>query len=83
VDCEDGELTLYREFFTERKECLPRKRHPDQRGCAEQIGDTLVDIHDSNAHQSLLDGKKHIVLLDRFAGRDALELKSRVSGSIS
>ena len=44
-----------------------------------EIGDALVDIHGQHAHQSLLDAKKHIVLLDRFAGRDALELKARVA----
>lgn len=79
VDCEDGELTLYREFSLNGKNVCRANGTLINAAALKQIGDTLVDIHGQHAHQSLLDGKKHIVLLDRFAGRDALELKSRVS----
>ncbi len=48
-------------------------------GVLKEIGDALVDIHGQHAHQSLLNPKKHIGLLDRFAGKDALELKARVA----
>jgi DNA repair protein RecN (Recombination protein N) len=45
-------------------------------GVLKLIGDALVEYHGQHAHQSLLDPKRHILLLDRFAGKDALELKS-------
>lgn len=81
VDCEDGELTLYREFSINGKNVCRANGALINAAVLKQIGDLLVDIHGQHAHQSLLDGKKHIVLLDRFAGKDASEIKVRVSSA--
>lgn len=81
IDCEDGELTLYREFSLSGKNVCRANGMLINAGTLKLIGDALVDIHGQHAHQSLLDDKKHIVLLDRFAGKDALELKERVAAA--
>jgi DNA repair protein RecN (Recombination protein N) len=79
VDCEDGELTLYREFSISGKNVCRANGALINTNALKLIGDALVDIHGQHAHQSLLDPKKHIGLLDRFAGREALDLKARVA----
>jgi len=79
IDCEDNELTLYREFSLSGKNVCRANGTLINAGALKLIGDVLVDIHGQHAHQSLLDEKLHISLLDRFAGKDALEVKSRVA----
>ena len=79
IECEDGELTLYREFSMSGKNICRANGTLINTNALKLIGDALVDIHGQHAHQSLLDEKKHIVLLDRFAGKDALETKARVA----
>ncbi len=79
IDCEDNELTLYREFSSSGKNICRANGTLINTGVLKLIGDALVDIHGQHAHQSLLDEKRHISLLDRFAGKDALEIKTRVA----
>ena len=79
IECEDGELTLFREFSLSGKNICRANGTLINTNALKLIGDALVDIHGQHAHQSLLDEKKHIVLLDRFAGKDALEIKTRVA----
>ncbi|MEA5047633.1 MAG: DNA repair protein RecN [Eubacteriales bacterium] len=81
IDCDGGELTLYREFSINGKNVCRANGALINAAALKQIGDLLVDIHGQHAHQSLLDGKKHIILLDRFAGKDASEIKNRVSSA--
>jgi len=79
IDCEDNELTLYREFSLSGKNVCRANGTLINASVLKLIGDVLVDIHGQHAHQSLLDEKRHINLLDRFAGKDALEVKTRVA----
>ncbi|MEA4870317.1 MAG: DNA repair protein RecN [Christensenella sp.] len=79
ISCEDGELTLYREFSQSGKNICRANGTLINTNALKLIGDALVDIHGQHAHQSLLDEKKHILLLDRFAGRETLEVKARVA----
>lgn len=80
IECEaDGELTIYREFSLNGKNVCRANGTLINASVLKLLGDALVDIHGQHAHQSLLDEKKHITLLDRFAGREALELKARVA----
>lgn len=79
IDCEDNELTLYREFSLSGKNICRANGTLINATVLKLIGDALVDIHGQHAHQSLLDEKRHIGLLDRFAGKEALEMKARVA----
>lgn len=78
VECENGELTLYREFSLTGRNVCRANGALITAGALKEIGDALVDIHGQHEHQSLLDVKKHIVLLDRYAGKDALACRARV-----
>ena len=81
IDCEENELTLFREFSLSGKNTCRANGTLINAGALKLIGDALIDIHGQHAHQSLLDEKKHIGLLDRFAGREALEMKSLVAAA--
>ena len=81
IDCDEGELTLYREFTVSGKNVCRANGTLINASALKLIGDALVDIHGQHAHQSLLDEKKHILLLDRFAGKEALDVKARVSSA--
>lgn len=41
------------------------------------VTDTLVDVHGQHEHQSLLSQKKHIGMLDNYAGLPVAELKEK------
>lgn len=79
IDCEDNELTLYREFSLSGKNVCRANGTLINTSVLKLIGDALVDIHGQHAHQSLLDEKRHINLLDHFAGKEALDVKTRVT----
>lgn len=78
IDCDENELTLYREFSLSGKNVCRANGTLINASVLKLIGDVLVDIHGQHAHQSLLDEKRHINLLDRFAGKDALDVKLRL-----
>lgn len=72
---EDGELVLYRELSQTGKNVCRVNGTFVGTAMLKQIGDALIDIHGQHAHQSLLDPKKHLALLDQFAGAETLRLK--------
>ena len=43
-----------------------------------ELGAYLIDIHGQHEHQSLLHKNYHLLVLDRFAGKEILPLKERV-----
>lgn len=43
------------------------------------IGELLIDIHGQHEHQSLLNKKKHLEILDEFAKKELEELKRQLS----
>jgi len=46
-------------------------------GELKEIGELLVDLHGQHDNQSLLDAKKHIEVIDNFAGKDLYKLKEK------
>ena len=44
-----------------------------------EIAEGLVDVHGQHEHQSLLSSDRHIDILDNWAGKDALTLRSEVA----
>lgn len=76
---EDGELVLYRELSQTGKNVCRVNGTLAGTAMLKQIGDALIDIHGQHAHQSLLDPKKHLALLDQFAGAETLRLKQETA----
>ena len=76
MEAEDGQLILYRELTAAGKNTCRVNGIPVTASVLKQIGDALVDIHGQHAHQSLLNVKMHLSLLDAFA-------KDRTAGLLS
>ena len=78
---EDGELVLYRELSAGGKNVCRVNGTLVSTAMLKEIGDALVDIHGQHAHQSLLNPKMHLALLDQFSGAEALSVKKELSGA--
>ena len=44
-----------------------------------ELSELLIDIHGQHEHQSLLQKKKHLQILDAYAGKEAEELKAEAA----
>jgi len=78
---EDEELVLYRELSQAGKNVCRVNGMLVSTAMLKQIGDALIDIHGQHAHQSLLNAKRHLSMLDSFAGAEAKTLIDAVSES--
>lgn len=76
---EDGELVLYRELSQTGKNVCRVNGMLVSTAMLKQIGDALIDIHGQHAHQSLLNAKMHLSLLDSFAGTEVRQLQQSVA----
>ncbi len=76
---EDGELVLYREMSVSGKSACRVNGTLVSAATLKEIGDALVDIHGQHAHQSLLNPKLHIDMLDAFAHAETAPVKKRVA----
>jgi len=76
---EDDELVLYRELSQAGKNVCRVNGMLVSTAMLKQIGDALIDIHGQHAHQSLLNPKMHLSLLDAFAGAEVRELQQSVA----
>ena len=75
----DGEeVTLYRELYASGKSVCRINGTLVSAAELKTVGDMLVDMHGQHAHQSLLNEKTHLGLLDAFAGSDADGLLTRM-----
>lgn len=67
----DGEeVVLYRELYQSGKSVCRINGTLVSAGELKTVGDMLVDMHGQHAHQSLLNEKTHLGLLDAFSGSD-------------
>ena len=44
-----------------------------------EIAEYLIDIHGQHEHQSLLNKKKHLEILDEYAGKEVIEAREKVA----
>ncbi|MBU9712193.1 DNA repair protein RecN [Evansella tamaricis] len=72
---EDDTVILKREITTQGKSICRINGKLVTLATLRQIGQMLVDIHGQHEHQHLLQGDKHIFLLDRFAGESIKSAK--------
>ena len=76
---EDDELVLYRELSQAGKNVCRVNGMLVSTAMLKQIGDALIDIHGQHAHQSLLNAKMHLSMLDAFAGAEVKTLQQSVA----
>lgn len=74
LEAEDGELVLSRELSLAGKNVCRVNGTLVSAAALKQVGDLLVDIHGQHEHQSLLDARRHLPLLDRFAAGETAPL---------
>jgi DNA repair protein RecN (Recombination protein N) len=73
------EVLLEREVTTQGRSYARINGRPSTLAMLRQLGHTLVDLHGQGEHQQLLDRRRHIDLLDGFAGPLAAEKRQRVA----
>ena len=75
----DGEeVVLYRELYASGKSVCRINGTLVSAAELKTVGDMLVDMHGQHAHQSLLNEKTHLGLLDAFASSDGDGLLTRM-----
>lgn len=78
LNTEDDELILMREITTSGKSICRVNGEIVTLATLHMIADSLVDIHGQHAHQSLLDSKKHMSMIDEFNSKDIEPVRKRV-----
>jgi len=74
----DDDLILYREISTSGKNICRLNGIVVPVATLKAIGNILVDIHGQHEHQSLLEVKQHGIILDAYAGQQALFVKKEI-----
>ncbi len=78
---EDGSVIITRTFNTAGKSVCRINSTIVTASTVKNISEALIDVHGQHEHQSLLNPKKHIYLLDKFCGQ-ILEEKLSVLGEL-
>lgn len=75
---EDGTVTIARKISQGRSVSRINGETVSARQLKE-LSELLIDIHGQHEHQSLLQKKKHLQILDAYAGKEAEELKAEAT----
>lgn len=79
IGLEDGELIVVREITAAGKNLCRINGEIVTLASLRAITDSLVDVHGQHEHQSLLEPKKHIGILDAFRAKAILPAKEEVN----
>ncbi|MDO1605553.1 DNA repair protein RecN [Lactobacillus sp. YT155] len=77
IDFSDEMLVLKRDFSANGRNVCRANGELISLAVLAEIGQTLVDIHGQNQSQSLLQEENHLTILDKFAGSELEQLKSK------
>lgn len=72
---EEDELVISRELFSNGRSVAKINGRLVTVNELKEVGKVLIDIHGQHDNQSLLDEKKHIEVIDNFAGQELLKIK--------
>ena len=78
IDRDDSMLVLSREISLNGRNVCRINGRIFTLGQYQQVGLAIVDIHGQHDHQLLLQGDKHLYLLDKFGGQEHQILKQEV-----
>ncbi|MCI6094024.1 MAG: DNA repair protein RecN [Clostridium sp.] len=76
---EDDELILMREITASGKSLCRINGEVVPLATLHLIADSLVDVHGQHTHQSLLDPKKHMHMVDEFNASDIIPVRNKVA----
>lgn len=71
----EDNIILSREIYQNGRNICKVNGKMTTLGELKEIGENLIDIHGQHDNQSLLDSRKHIQLLDSFAGDELISIK--------
>ena len=77
IEYEDDTLVVMREITASGKSTCRLNGEIVPLATLKTVTDTLVDVHGQHEHQSLLSQKKHIGMLDNYAGLPVAEFKEK------
>lgn len=83
IEIEEGMVILRRDLNDNGKSVCRVNGKLVPLSILREIGATLIDVHGQHESQELMDDKRHISLLDQFAGADIDPLKERYSEEYS
>lgn len=78
IECDNDEIVVSRKLFTNGKNVIRINSETVSAAAARKLTGELIDIYGQNEHISLLSPSRHLEIIDRFAGEEAEELKSRI-----
>ena len=76
---EDDELILMREITASGKSLCRINGEVVPLATLHLIADSLVDVHGQHTHQSLLDPKKHMHMVDEFNASEIIPVRNKVA----
>ncbi|MBQ7060970.1 MAG: DNA repair protein RecN [Clostridia bacterium] len=79
IESEEGELIIVREITASGKSLCRLNGEIVTLAALRAVTDSLVDVHGQHEHQSLLEPKKHIGILDAFGGAALIAQREKVN----
>ena len=76
IECEDDEIVVSRKLYDNGKSVIRINSETVSAAAARKLTSELIDIYGQNEHISLLSSAKHLDIIDRFVGDEALRLKN-------
>lgn len=77
IPLEDGLIILSRKLMNGRSVSRINGQSVTQ-ACLKEVAALLIDIHGQHEHQSLLNSKNHMEILDDYIGKECLQLRREV-----
>ena len=79
IDVSDDEIVISRKLMTNGKSIVRINGETMNAAAARSITAELIDIYGQNEHQSLTDTAKHLEIIDRMLGTEAVRLKDLIA----
>ena len=79
IDVSDDEIVISRKLMTNGKSIVRINGETMNAAAARSITAELIDIYGQNEHQSLTDTAKHLEIIDRMLGSEAVRLKDLIA----
>ena len=80
IDCDDDEIVISRKLMSNGRSVVRINGETMNSAAARTVTSELIDIYGQNEHQSLTDTSRHLEIVDRFLGPEAVTLKSQIAG---
>ena len=82
INADDGQLILQRELFLTGRSTARINGLVVTQNVLDAVGEQLIDFHGQHQHQSLLNPRMHLSLLDAFFSMESAPLREAVSKAV-